>query len=123
MSAGGPIRSGHPLLLGGIGGWYPERWPDGPGDIRQRTSDALEMMKASLQEAGSSMANVLKVQVSLVDPERNWEPRRPKKPIACVGSQTLTQLHDGLITSEDQVQAVCGSHESQCPNCRGVLSG
>src|SRR5438093_4269540 len=111
----GPIRSGHLLFLGGIGGWYPERRPDGPGDIRQQTSDALEMMKASLQKAGSSMANVIMVQVSLVVPERNWEPRRPKKLIACVGSQTLSQLHDGLITSEDQVQAVCGSHESQCP--------
>jgi hypothetical protein len=31
-------------------------------------------MRASLEKAGSSMANVLKVQVSLVDPETNWEP-------------------------------------------------
>lgn len=73
-SAGGPIRSGHLLFLGGIGGWYPERRPEGPGDIRQQTTDALEIMKSSLEKARSSMANVLKVQVSLVDPERNWEP-------------------------------------------------
>lgn len=70
----GPIRSGHLLFLSGIGGWYPERRPDGPGDIRQQTADALEIMKTSLEKAGSSMANVLKVQVSLVDPEKNWEP-------------------------------------------------
>ena len=31
-------------------------------------------MKGSLEKAGSSMANVLKVQVALVDPEKNWEP-------------------------------------------------
>lgn len=54
---GGCIRSGHLLFLSGIGGWYPDRRPDGP-----------------LEKAGSSMANVLKVQVSLVDPENNWQP-------------------------------------------------
>jgi enamine deaminase RidA (YjgF/YER057c/UK114 family) len=70
--AGGPIRSGHLLFLSGIGGWYPGRRPS-PGDVKQQTGDALEMMKASLEKAGSSMQNVLKVQVALVDPEKNWE--------------------------------------------------
>jgi 2-iminobutanoate/2-iminopropanoate deaminase len=73
QSAGGPIRSGHLLFLSGIGGWYPERRPK-PGDIREQTADALTMMKGSLEKAGSSMENVLKVQVALVDPEKNWEP-------------------------------------------------
>jgi enamine deaminase RidA (YjgF/YER057c/UK114 family) len=73
QSAGGPIRSGNLLFLSGIGGWYPERRPK-PGDIKEQTSDALTIMKASLEKAGSSMENVLKVQVSLVDPEKNWEP-------------------------------------------------
>jgi len=73
QSAGGPIRSGHLLFLSGIGGWYPERRPK-PGDIREQTSDALTIMKESLQKAGSSMENVLKVQVALVDPAQNWEP-------------------------------------------------
>ena len=73
QSAGGPIRSGHLLFLSGIGGWYPERRPK-PGDIREQTGDALTIMKASLEKAGSSMENVLKVQVALVDPEKNWEP-------------------------------------------------
>jgi enamine deaminase RidA (YjgF/YER057c/UK114 family) len=31
-------------------------------------------MKEALAKAGSSMENVLKVQVALVDPEKNWEP-------------------------------------------------
>ena len=72
-SAGGALRSGHLLFLSGIGGWYPERRPK-PGDIRQQTADALEIMKSTLAKAGSSMENVLKVQVALVDPEKNWEP-------------------------------------------------
>jgi enamine deaminase RidA (YjgF/YER057c/UK114 family) len=71
-SAGGAIRSGHLLFLGGIGGWYPERRPQA-GDVKQQTGDALEIMKASLERAGSSLSNVLKVQVALVDPEKNWE--------------------------------------------------
>lgn len=70
---GGMVRSGHLLFLSGIGGWYPERRPQ-PGDIRQQTADALTIMKENLERAGSSMANVLKVQVALVDPETNWEP-------------------------------------------------
>ena len=69
---GGPIRSGHLLFLSGIGGWYPDRRPEGPGDVKQQTGDALKIMKESLERAGSSMENVLKVQVSLVDPEANW---------------------------------------------------
>ena len=72
QSASGPIRSGHLLFLGGIGGWYPERRPKA-GDVKQQTGDALEIMKASLEKAGSSMENVLKVQVALVDPEKNWD--------------------------------------------------
>lgn len=71
-SADGAIRSGHLLFLSGIGGWYPEKRPT-PGDIRQQTGDALQMMKESLEKAGSPMENVLKVQVALVDPEKNWE--------------------------------------------------
>ncbi|MCS7026298.1 MAG: RidA family protein [Bryobacteraceae bacterium] len=70
---GGAIRSGNFLFLSGIGGWYPERRPV-PGDIRQQTADALEIMKETLAKAGSSLDLVLKVQVSLVDPETNWEP-------------------------------------------------
>jgi enamine deaminase RidA (YjgF/YER057c/UK114 family) len=71
--AGGPIRSGNLVFVGGIGGWYPERRPDGPGDVREQFGDALEMMKASLEKAGTSMANVLRIKVSLVDPARNWD--------------------------------------------------
>ena len=67
-------RGTDPLLfLSGIGGWYPERRPK-PGDVREQTGDALEMMKTALEKAGTSMANVLKVQVALVALEHNWAP-------------------------------------------------
>lgn len=70
---GGLIRAGNLVFVGGIGGWYPERRPEGPGDVRQQFGDALEMMKASLEKAGTPMANVLRIKVSLVDPAKNWD--------------------------------------------------
>ena len=69
----GAIRSGHLLFVSGVGGWYASRRPDGPGDIRQQTGDALDLMQTLLKEAGASMADLLQVQVALVDAERNWE--------------------------------------------------
>jgi|SRR5918993_3810790 2-iminobutanoate/2-iminopropanoate deaminase len=69
---GGPIRSDHFVFVGGIGGWYPERRPEGPGDARRQVGDALEIMKDSLEKAGTSMAHVLRIKVSLVDPGNNW---------------------------------------------------
>ena len=68
------IRSGHLLFVSGIGGYYPSRRPGGPGDIKQQTADALDLMKALLEQAGSSMADLLQVQVALVDSANNWEP-------------------------------------------------
>jgi enamine deaminase RidA (YjgF/YER057c/UK114 family) len=73
-SALGVIRSGHLLFVSGIGGWYRSRRPSGPGDIRQQTADALDLMKALLEQAGASMADLLQVQVALVDSANNWEP-------------------------------------------------
>jgi enamine deaminase RidA (YjgF/YER057c/UK114 family) len=69
----GVIRSGHLLFVSGVGGWYPSRRPKA-GDIREQTADALDLMKAMLEQAGASMADLLQVQVAIVDSERNWEP-------------------------------------------------
>ena len=68
------IRSGHLLFVSGVGGYYPSRRSGGPGDIKQQTADALDLMKALLERAGSSMADLLQVQVALVDSAKNWEP-------------------------------------------------
>ena len=68
----GVIRSGHLLFVSGVGGWYPSRGGQ-PGDIRKQTADALDLMKALLATAGASMADLLQVQVALVDSDRTWE--------------------------------------------------
>ena len=60
-------------FVSGVGGYYPSRRPGGPGDIKQQTADALDIMKALLERAGSSMADLLQVQVALVDSAENWE--------------------------------------------------
>jgi 2-iminobutanoate/2-iminopropanoate deaminase len=64
------VRSGHLLFLAGIGGWYPEDRPE-PGDARVQTASALTAMRTLLETAGSSMANVLKVHMTIADPNRN----------------------------------------------------
>lgn len=89
------MRSGPLLFVGGIGGWYPDRRPEGPGDARRQITDALEIMKTGLERAGSSMADVLQVQVSLVEPEKNGDAiddvfrqtfPEPRPALSCVGA-------------------------------------
>lgn len=69
----GCIRSGHLLFLSGIGGWYAERRAE-PGDIQVQIRSALNTMKEVLEDAGSSMANVLKVHMTVVEPNENIPP-------------------------------------------------
>jgi 2-iminobutanoate/2-iminopropanoate deaminase len=66
----GCIRSGHLLFLAGIGGWYPDGRKE-PGDIKVQIQSALTTMKETLESAGSSMANVLKVHMTVADPNKN----------------------------------------------------
>lgn len=60
------IRSGHLLFVSGIGGWYPDRRKE-PGDAKVQIQSALATMKSILEAAGSSMANVLKVHMTVAD--------------------------------------------------------
>ena len=64
------IRSGHLLFVAGIGGWYPDRRKEA-GDIKVQIQSALTTMKETLEAAGSSMANVLKVHMTVADPNKN----------------------------------------------------
>jgi 2-iminobutanoate/2-iminopropanoate deaminase len=66
------IRSGHLLFVAGIAGWYPGRRRE-PGDAKVQIQSALTTMKELLKRAGSSMENVLKVSIALVDPEKNLD--------------------------------------------------
>lgn len=69
-AAGSCIRSGNLLFIGGIGGWYARQRPE-PGDIKVQIRSVLTTMKGILEGAGSSMANVLKVQMTVADPNKN----------------------------------------------------
>ena len=64
------VRSGQLLFLAGIGGWYPQDRKE-PGDARVQTESALKAMRMILDAAGSSMANVLKVHMTVAEPNRN----------------------------------------------------
>ena len=64
------IRSGPLVFLAGIGGWYPEDRKD-PGDAKVQIDSALKAMRMLLEQAGSSMANVLKVHMTIADPNRH----------------------------------------------------
>ena len=64
------IRTGHLLFVAGIGGWYPDRRKE-PGDIKVQIQSALTTMKETLESAGSSMANVVKVHMTVADPKKN----------------------------------------------------
>jgi 2-iminobutanoate/2-iminopropanoate deaminase len=66
------IRSGHLLFVSGIGGWYPARRKEA-GDAEVQMRSALTTMKELLERAGSSMDNVLKVNIGLVDPQKNFD--------------------------------------------------
>lgn len=64
------VRSGPLVFLSGIGGWYPEDRDD-PGDAKVQTDSALRAMKELLELSGSSMANVLKVHMTVAEPNKN----------------------------------------------------
>lgn len=66
----GCVRSGHLLFVSGIGGWYPERRAE-PGDIKVQIKSILDTLKEVLEGAGSSMANALKVHMTVVEPNKN----------------------------------------------------
>lgn len=64
------VRSGPLVFLAGIGGWYPADRAE-PGDARVQIDSALKAMRVLLEQSGSSMANVLKVHMTIADPNRN----------------------------------------------------
>ncbi|MBM3402950.1 MAG: RidA family protein [Bacteroidetes bacterium] len=64
------IRSGHLVFISGIGGWYADRRKE-PGDIQVQIRSALEHMRTLLEKASTNMGNVLKVHMSLAEPNKN----------------------------------------------------
>ena len=108
------IRSGNLLFLCGIGGWYEARRKE-PGDIQTQVKSALTIMKELLENAGSSMANVLKVHMTLADPNKNIGPLNEvygdffpdPKPARSYGGAGIDQMgRDGILVQIDCVAYV-----------------
>jgi len=103
------IRSGHLVFLSGIGGWYANRRKE-PGDIKVQIASALTDMKSQLEKAGTSMANVLKVHMTLADPNKNLAPLNevygtffpdPKPARSFSGSLPELMGRDGVLVQID----------------------
>ena len=103
--AGSCLRSGHLLFIGGIGGWYANQRAE-PGDIQVQIRSVLTTMKGILEGAGSSMANVLKIQMTVAEPNKNMAklneayaeffPENP--PVRSYsGSKTSQMGRDGIL--------------------------
>ncbi|HOF19979.1 MAG TPA: RidA family protein [Bacteroidales bacterium] len=105
------IRSGHLVFLSGIGGWYEHRRAE-PGDIKVQIASALTDMKNQLEQAGTSMANVLKVHMTVVDPNNNIGPLNevyqtffpdPKPARSYTGCTADLMGRDGILVQIDCV--------------------
>jgi 2-iminobutanoate/2-iminopropanoate deaminase len=103
------IRSGHLVFLSGIGGWYGNRRAE-PGDIKVQIVSALTDMKNQLEKAGTSMANVLKVHMTLAEPNKNLAPLNEvygdffpdPKPVRSFSGAALDQMgRDGVLVQID----------------------
>mgnify|MGYP002335859028 FL=1 len=103
--AGSCLRSGHLLFIGGIGGWYANQRAE-PGDIQVQIRSVLTTMKGILEGAGSSMSNVLKIQMTVAEPNKNMAklneayaeffPENP--PVRSYsGSKTSQMGRDGIL--------------------------
>ncbi len=103
--AGSCIRSGHLIFIGGIGGWYASQRSE-PGDIKVQIRSVLTTMKGILEGAGSSMSNVLKIQMTVAEPNKNipalneayseFFPENP--PVRSYsGSKTSQMGRDGIL--------------------------
>jgi 2-iminobutanoate/2-iminopropanoate deaminase len=110
----GCIRSGNLLFISGIGGWYPDKRKEA-GDVKVQTISALTAMKAKLEEAGSSMANVLKVSIVLADARNNFEGLNevygqffpdPKPVRSYVGTSLADMRMEGLLLQIDCIAYV-----------------
>lgn len=61
------------VFFSGIGGWYASRQAE-PGGIKVQIHSALTDMKNNMENAGNSMANVLKLHMTLAEPNKNTGP-------------------------------------------------
>ena len=92
------IRSGHLVFVSGIGGWYADRRKE-PGDIQVQIRSALEHMRNLLEKAGTNMGNVLKVHMTLAEPNKNIK--------------ALNEVYGEYFPDPKPVRSYSGSGEDQ----------
>lgn len=126
QSVDGVLRSGNLLFIGGIGGWYKESNGTKParphaGDIAQQTTDALTIIKQMLEGAGSSLEQLLKVQVVLVDPEKNWAAMTEAYNAFFAGCESPMPVRNYIGTTVRLVHHCCRmpTHPHECSAHRG----
>jgi 2-iminobutanoate/2-iminopropanoate deaminase len=95
--------------VSGIGGWYANRRAE-PGDIKIQIHSALTDMKNMLEKAGTSMANVLKVHMTVAEPNKNIGPLNEvyatffpdPKPVRSYSGAGIDQMgRDGILVQID----------------------
>lgn len=112
--AGSCLRSGHMLFIGGIGGWYASQRAE-PGDVQVQIRGVLTTMKGILEGAGSSMANVLRIKMTVAEPNKNipalnevyaeFFPENP--PVRSYsGSKTSQMGREGILIQVDCIAYV-----------------
>lgn len=103
------IRSGNLVFVSGIGGWYADRRKE-PGDIQVQIRSALEHMRELLERAGTNMGNVLKVHMTLAEPNQNLKPLNEvygeyfpdPKPVRSFSGCGVDQMgRDGILVQVD----------------------
>lgn len=108
------IRSGHLVFVSGIGGWYADRRKE-PGDIQVQIRSALEQMKDLLERAGTNMGNVLKVHMTLAEPNKNIKALNEvygeyfpdPKPVRSYSGSGIDQMgRDGILVQIDCIAYV-----------------
>ncbi len=93
-----------------IPGEYETTSPLSLGDIKVQIFSALTDMKNQLEKAGTSMANVLKVHMTLAEPNKNLAPLNEvygdffpdPKPVRSFSGAALDQMgRDGVLVQID----------------------
>lgn len=73
------IRVGNQIFISGMLPWDVNRQVVGVGDIKAQTRQALKNIEATLEAAGASLRNIVKITFYLTDirdKERVWEVRK-----------------------------------------------
>jgi len=104
------VKAGNLVFTGGIAGFDPKTGKLPPGGIEPETRNALEKLKATLEDAGTSLEHVVKVNIFIRDIKdfaalnRVYIEYFPKDPPARMTIQA--PLQDGMALEFDAVAVI-----------------